>query len=262
MQDLKRRIDALTPALLRTAREAGEVILSIYRRDFAVSRKDDDSPVTEADLASEACILSGLAELTPNIPVISEEAFSKGGAPDAPSGAFWLVDPLDGTKEFVKRNGEFSVNMGLVANGAPVAGILYAPVQGLLYFTKGDGAFLQEQGGEARPIRTRPVPADGMDVLTSRTHRNPDVFDAFIKPFLVRAIQPLGSSLKMGMIAAGLADLYPRFGRTMEWDTAAGHAILNAAGGALLQPDGAPLIYGKPGFENPFFVAWGRRNSV
>ena len=257
--DLEQRIDKLLPSLCQTARKAGEAILDVYRQNFAVSNKIDDSPVTAADLAAEACILSSLAKLTPDIPAISEEDFYKGSIPDISSGVFWLVDPLDGTKEFVKKNGNFTVNMGLIAQGVPVAGVLYAPVGEMLYFANGSSAFMQRNNGPVHPILTRAVPAEGMDVLSSRTHRNPGRFDAFIKPFPVKQIRHYGSSLKMGMIAAGEADLYPRFGLTMEWDTAAGHAIVNAAGGAVLQPDGSPLIYGKPGFKNPPFVVWGRR---
>lgn len=256
--DLERRIDELLPSLRQTALKAGEAILDVYRQDFAVSSKMDDSPVTQADFAAEACILSSLAELTPDIPVVSEEDFYKGSVPDISSGIFWLVDPLDGTKEFVKKNGNFTVNMGLIFKGAPVAGVLYTPVEGTLYFANGARAFIQENDGPVRPIHTRAVPAEGMDVLSSRTHRNASRFDAFIAPFSVSRVRYFGSSLKMGMIAAGEADLYPRFGPTMEWDTAAGHAIVNAAGGAVLQPDGSPLIYGKPGFKNPPFVVWGR----
>lgn len=244
------------PALKSLVREAGKAILEVYGSDFAVSRKEDTSPVTEADLRAEAVILAGLRQIAPDIPVVSEEAMSAGARVDVSGGRFWLVDPLDGTKEFVKRNGEFTVNIGLVWDGAPRLGVLYAPVLDRLFAGVPNEASVEEKGAPPRKIVCRRQPESGLTVLSSRSHRNPELFETFIRPFPVAEIRNSGSSLKFALIAAGEADLYPRFGPTMEWDIAAGHAILAAAGGCLSQPDGSPLAYGKPGFTNPPFVAW------
>ena len=247
---------SLLPELRALARRAGVAILEVYHGDFDVSRKDDSSPVTEADLRSERVIVEGLRRLTPDIPVIAEEEASAGIAPQQ-HGSFWLVDPLDGTREFVKRNGQFTVNIGLIESGRPTAGILYAPVLDRLYAAAGGKATLEEHGAPARPIACRTPPADGLVVLASASHRDAEPFDKFLERFRVAEIRRSGSALKYGILAAGEADLYPRFGRTMEWDTAAGHAILDAAGGCLTLPDGSPLAYGKPGYANPSVVAWG-----
>ncbi len=250
-------LHAMLPALKSLARDAGRAILDVYRGDFAVTRKDDASPVTEADLRAEAIILAGLGKIAPDIPVVSEEAMSAGAEVDVSGGRFWLVDPLDGTKEFVKRNGEFTVNIGLIWEGRPRLGVLYAPVLDRLFAATPEGATLEENGEPPRRIACRRTPGRGLTVLSSRSHRDPAQFDSFVQPFHVAEIRHSGSSLKFALIAAGEADLYPRFGRTMEWDTAAAHAILDAAGGCLSLPDGRPLTYGKPGFANPSVVAWG-----
>jgi 3'(2'), 5'-bisphosphate nucleotidase len=249
--------EALLAPLRALARQAGEAILEIYASDFAVNAKDDRSPVTEADLRAERIILAGLRVLTPEIPTVSEEAAAEGERTDVSGGTFWLVDPLDGTKEFVKRNGEFTVNIGLVVDGVPVAGVLFAPVPNRLFAASPGAATVEDGGAPPRPIACRPPPRDGLIVLSSRSHKDPTAFDAFMRPFTVADTRHTGSSLKFALVAAGEADLYPRFGRTMEWDTAAGHAILNAAGGCLTLPDGTPLTYGKPDFGNPSVVAWG-----
>ncbi len=246
---------ALLPELRAIARRAGAAILDVYAHDFAVTAKDDKSPVTEADVRSERIILDGLAALTPDIPVIAEEETAAGRVPSHRE-RFWLVDPLDGTKEFVKRNGQFTVNIGLIENGRPALGVLYAPALDKLY-AAADGQATLEEGGGLRPIRCRrPSPA-GLVVLGSASHRDSGTFEQFVARFPVAEIRRSGSALKYGLLAEGDADLYPRFGRMMEWDTAAGHAILDAAGGCLTLPDGAPLAYGKPGFVNPPVVAWG-----
>ncbi len=242
--------------VIAAVRAAGEVILAIYRTDFDVRGKADASPVTNADERAEAVLLAALARLTPDIPVVSEEAASAGQVP-AIGNQFWLVDPLDGTREFVQRNGEFTVNVALIDQGRPVLGVVLAPALGRLFAgAHGLGAFVEE-GGARRPIRSRAVPAEGLTVVSSRSHGDAVALDAFLAGRQVAASVTAGSSLKLCLIAAGEADLYPRFGRTMEWDIAAGHAVLTAAGGEVHTLDGQLLGYGKPGLENPHFVASG-----
>lgn len=248
-EDLLPRVEAL-------ARAAGELILEVYGTAFAVQDKADSSPVTLADERAEALITPALQRLRPAWPVVAEEAAARGLAP-APADCFWLVDPLDGTREFVARNGEFTVNIALVRQGQPVLGVVYLPVPDRLYAgVVGQGAWLQADG-RRRPIAARLQPAAGAVVACSRSHGDVAALQAWLQGQPVAAWVPAGSSLKFGLIAAGEADLYPRLGRTMEWDTAAGHAVLAAAGGSVCDLDGRPLRYGKPGFENPFFVARG-----
>lgn len=252
----------ILPAVKVLAREAGKAILDVYESDFAVSRKEDASPVTEADIRAEAVILPGLRRIAPKIPVVSEEAVAAGAQVDVSGGRFWLVDPLDGTKEFVKRNGEFTVNIALVWDGQPRLGVLFAPVLDRLFAAIPGQAWVEERGALPRPIHCRVPPDAGLTVLSSRSHRDAEQFDEFIRPFSVAETRHSGSSLKFALIAAGEADLYPRFGPTMEWDIAAGHAILVAAGGCLRLPDGGPIAYGKPGLLNPPFVAWGTAQPI
>ena len=238
------------------ARRAGALILEVYATDFAVRGKDDASPVTEADERAEALIVPALRELAPGVPVVAEEAVAAGQVPEV-GDWFWLVDPLDGTKEFIGRNGEFTVNVALVHRGEPVLGVVYAPALGRLFAgARGQGARVEEAGG-ARPIRCRAVPEAGLTVVASRSHGDATALDAFLAGRKVAALANAGSSLKLCLVAAGEADLYPRLGRTMEWDIAAGHAVLAAAGGQVATLAGAPLRYGKPGFDNPHFVASG-----
>lgn len=246
-------IDALLPLV----REAGQRVLEVYATDFAVRGKADASPVTEADERAEAVILAGLAKLWPDIPVVAEESVAAGRVPRVGQ-RFWLVDPLDGTKEFVSRNGEFTVNVGLVEQGRPVLGVVLVPVLDRLYAgAEGQGAFVEEKGAR-RAIGCRDVPAEGLTVLGSRSHGDAKAMDAFLAGRKVAGFRAAGSSLKVCLVAAGEADLYPRFGRTMEWDLAASHAVLSAAGGRLQTLEKAELRYGKPGWENPHFVASGR----
>lgn len=246
----------LLDELSAIARIAGMEAMEIYATDFAVHDKDDKSPVTEADERVEAVILQRLAALTPDIPIISEEAAAAGHIPDVDS-HFWLVDPLDGTKEFIKRNGEFTINIALVEQGRPVLGVVYAPALDRLFRgAEGIGAFL-EQGGVCRPITCRAVPAAGLTVVGSRSHGDAEAMNNFLAGRTVVEQKSAGSSLKFCLVAAGEADLYPRLGRTMEWDTAAGHAVLLAAGGSVNTLDGSALQYGKPGLDNPHFVAAG-----
>jgi 3'(2'), 5'-bisphosphate nucleotidase len=238
------------------AREAGASAMQVYDSDFVVLDKADRSPVTEADLRAEAVILAGLAGLTPDTPVISEEQAAAGAAPAAAE-RFWLVDPLDGTREFVQRNGEFTVNIALIEAGAPTLGVVFAPALGRLFAgAQGLGAWTEDAAGRRR-IGCRAVPAAGLTVVASRSHGDAAALDRFLAAHKVAATASAGSSLKFCLVAAGEADLYPRLGRTMEWDTAAGHAVLSAAGGRVSTLDGAALRYGKPGLENPHFVASG-----
>ena len=255
--------------LTRIAIAAGDCIMDIYARDFSIAEKDDNSPVTEADDAAEAIILAGLAAAAPDIPTISEEAAAAGHVPDFDT-TFFLVDPLDGTREFIKRNGEFTVNIALIEHGQPVAGVVHAPAISKLYRgAAGEGAdeieiASQSRGGPdarlaaVRAIRTRAAPADGLVAIASRSHRDAKT-EEFLSHYNVRDIMVAGSSLKFCVVARGDADIYPRHGRTMEWDTAAGHAVLAAAGGTVTRLDGTPLTYGKSadGLANPFFVAKG-----
>ena len=270
----------LLPAVEALARQAGALVMAIYATDFAVQGKADESPVTLADQQAEALILAGLRALTPGVPIVAEEAVAAGDAPQvAEGGRFWLVDPLDGTREFVARNGEFTVNIALIEQGRPVLGVVLAPAVpgpglgilsaagaagalGCLYSgVVGQGAWAEDAAGR-RAITCRAVPAEGLSILASRSHGDAAALDAFLASHLagrrVAHIGTAGSSLKLCLLAAGQADLYPRLGRTMEWDIAAGHAVLAAAGGSVCRvADGLPLVYGKPGFENPHFVAAG-----
>jgi 3'(2'),5'-bisphosphate nucleotidase len=253
---------ALLSALAETCVEAGAAILAIYETDFAVTRKDDSSPVTEADAAGEAIILAALARLAPGIPVIAEEEVAAGRIPDT-DGQFFLVDPLDGTKEFIERRGDFTVNVALIEDHAPSLGVVYAPVDRKLYV--GDvetgtawAAMVDADGtiGAQQPVTIRKAPAGGIDAVASRSHNSPET-EAYLDQFEVASRVSRGSSLKICMVATGEADLYPRLAPTCEWDIAAGDAVLRAAGGTLQAPDGAPMPYGKPKFFNVGFVAAG-----
>ena len=243
----------LLPRITALAEEAGEAIMAVYATDFAHEVKPDASPVTEADLAAEAIIAAGLIKLTPDIPIVAEEAAAAGKTPDVGGGRFWLVDPLDGTREFLSRNGEFTVNIALVEDGRPVLGVVLAPALEKT-FTGVTGVGATSMGN---PIAVRPCPAAGVTIVASRRHGDPQAIDKLLRGHPVAGRKTAGSSLKFCLIAEGSADVYPRFGSTMEWDTAAGHAVLAAAGGRVTSAGGAELGYGKPGFENPPFVAWG-----
>ena len=246
---LMRQVEAIS-------REAGALILQVYAGNFEVRGKADASPVTEADERAERCIVPALQALDPAVPVVAEEAASRGDTP-ALGSRFWLVDPLDGTREFVSRNGEFTVNIALIEDGAPVLGVVYEPVADRLYAgAVGQGAWLQEKGVR-QLICCRQASADGLVLACSRSHGDEVAMLAWLGTRKVLRRVAVGSSLKFGLLAAGQADIYPRLGRTMEWDTAAGHAVLRAAGGEVRDLGGAPLRYGKRGFENPHFVAQG-----
>ncbi len=249
---------SLLPEITELAHKAGDAIMEIYATDFEHKLKEDRSPVTAADLAAEAVIEKGLAALAPDIPRVAEEAVSGGHLPDITGGRFWLVDPLDGTREFVDRNDEFTVNIALIEAGRPVLGVVYAPALALTFTgIPGDGAARTTAGNASAGIKVRPVPAGGLTIVASRRHGDPQAIDRLLGEHRVGDRKSAGSSLKFCLVAAGEADLYPRFGRTMEWDTAAGHAVLAAAGGRITVADGSELAYGKPNMENPHFVAWG-----
>jgi 3'(2'), 5'-bisphosphate nucleotidase len=250
-------LDRLLPEIVALADRAGAVILGHYLGEVAVRAKADASPVTAADEAAEAVILARLEELTPDIPAVAEETVASGHVPDLKDQPFWLVDPLDGTKEFLSRNGEFTVNIALIEGRDPVLGVVLAPARGQAWWgARGKGAMARDAGGGARAITARKIPAGGPVAIASRSHRDAET-QAFLDQAGVAECISAGSSLKFCLIAEGKADLYPRFGRTMEWDTAAGHAVLAAAGGRVTTRDGAPFRYRKPGFENPPFIARG-----
>ena len=247
----------LAHALRHLSIEAGRVILDIYASDFTVREKTDASPVSDADERAEEVILEGLARLASDLPVVAEEQAAAGVAPDVGLGRFFLVDPLDGTKEFISRNGEFTVNIALIEDGRPIVGVVHVPALGTIYSTEGDGTARRGTGSEPLvPISCRQPDQAGMTAIASRSHRD-GATDAFLEKLPIGEIVAAGSSLKFCRIAEGVADIYPRFGRTMEWDTAAGHAVLAHAGGHVTTVQGEPLGYGKPGFENPHFIARG-----
>jgi len=248
---------AMTATLTRLAREAGAAIMKVYAAaDLGTRAKADASPVTDADLAADAILCAGLAAAFPDIPVVTEEQAATHA--DGPERTHFLVDPLDGTKEFVERRGDFTVNIALIENGAPVAGVVYAPAQGRLFRTDPTGGAMEEgEDGVARLIAAVRADDAALRVVASKSHRDAAT-DAYIARYAVADFKSAGSSLKFCLVATGEADLYPRLGRTMEWDTAAGHAVLAAAGGAVVRfDDHAPLRYGKPGRDNPHFIAHG-----
>ncbi len=238
------------------AHRAGAAILAVRALGFETLRKADRSPVTAADHAAEAVIVAGLRAATPDIPVIAEEEMEAGISPDV-NHDYWLVDPLDGTREFAALRDEFTVNIGLVRHGVAVLGVVGVPAYDEIFAGCPGIAWKQTAAGRA-PIRARPIPEAGLHVLASRHYSGDHRLDAFLKGRKVEKVTNMGSALKMVRIAEGAGDLYPRFGRTMEWDTAAPQAILEAAGGTLTTMDGAPFRYGKLDWENPPFVCTGR----
>jgi 3'(2'), 5'-bisphosphate nucleotidase len=255
-------MSAALEALLETARRAalaaGEAIMRVHAAPFDVRQKDDKTPVTEADLAAERVILAILREAHPEIPIVSEELVDAEGLPPSTS-RFWVVDPLDGTREFIAGNGEFAVLIGLVEEGRPVLGVVHGPALGVTYAACGPGtATLRRNGDAPEAIRARSAPTDGLVVVHSRSHENSRRLGEYLEAYPVRERVKCGSALKFGVIAEGRADLYPRFGTTMEWDTAAGQAVLEAAGGRVETFAGERLAYGKPGLKNDGFIAWGR----
>jgi len=233
--------------------DAGALLMRYFNEGYEVSQKGDKSPVTNADIEANTLIVKALQALDPAIPAIAEEDEIQGVS--APR--FWLVDPLDGTRAFVAGEPEFTVNVGLIENGIPVLGVIYVPAQSLLYYgSVGEGAYRVKDGGAPEKISVRPKPEEGVVVVKSKSHPSPKT-EAFLSTLKVKEMVLGSSSVKFCQVAEASADIYPRFGRTMEWDTAAGHAILNAAGGRVVTSEGEPLTYGKPGFENPHFIAYG-----
>ncbi|MBK5925326.1 3'(2'),5'-bisphosphate nucleotidase [Rhodovulum sulfidophilum] len=244
----------------KTALLAGARIMEIYGApDFEVRAKADSSPVTEADEAADALITAELKQAFPDLLIVTEEQADTHAERAAD---FLIVDPLDGTKEFVKRRGDFTVNIAWVEAGVPVRGVVYAPARGRMFYTRADGSTVEETGdlaldtvGPVTPLSVTTPDNDALMVVASKSHRD-QATDDYIAKYAVRDMTSAGSSLKFCLVATGEADLYPRLGRTMEWDTAAGHAVLAGAGGTVVRfDDHSPLSYGKPGYENPFFIA-------
>ena len=240
------------------ARAAGVAILEVYRTDFTVARKSDDSPLTEADRAAHDVIVRSLAELDRDIPVLSEESAPEDHATRRNWSRYWLVDPLDGTKEFLKRNGEFTVNIALVEGHRAVLGVVYAPVLDRSYFGAVElGAWRDEAGGAPQAIAVQRTARSPLKVVGSRSHPAPELAD-YLAALGPHEITDMGSSLKICLVAEGAADLYPRFGPTSEWDTAAAQAILESAGGRMIDKAGRPLRYNsKDDLLNPHFLAFG-----
>lgn len=253
--------ESLIPVLRRLAIEAGETIMEIYGRDyFDVRTKSDESPVTIADEAADALISAGLRKMFPDLMLVTEE---QAASHKQTGNTFLIVDPLDGTKEFINRRGDFTVNIALVEAGVPTRGVVYAPARQRMFFTTADGQSVEEVGpfdascpGDTREISVSTPDNSALMVVASKSHRD-QATDDYIAKYKLRDMASAGSSLKFCLVATGEADLYPRVGRTMEWDTAAGHAVLAGAGGQVVRfDDHTPLLYGKEGFENPFFIAY------
>ncbi|WP_323761775.1 3'(2'),5'-bisphosphate nucleotidase CysQ [Maricaulis sp.] len=263
MSDLTDK-NAIALSFAELCSEAGVEIMRIYNTDFENRSKDDNSPVTDADEAAEAIILQGLQARFPGVPVLAEESFAAGFRPEIGT-AFILVDPVDGTKEFINKNGEFTVNIALIEDRRPTAGCVFAPARERIYVGGTEAwAGAHRAGDPVRldglaKIRTRSRPESGMTAVMSRSHADADTL-AFAESCGVSDRISAGSSLKFCLVAEGRADVYPRFGPTKEWDTGAGHAVLNAAGGAVTTPEGTPFLYAKEATEylNGAFVAWGR----
>lgn len=247
-----------------TVRACGQVIMDIYETDFDVETKADKSPVTAADEASEAVILKALSALAPDIPFVAEEHVAAHGFPEFEGDTFWLIDALDGTKEFINKRGAFTVNIGLIVNGTPCFGLVYAPARdelfrGVIWPATGERAAFVERGGIKEILSVRPVPAQGVTVVGSYSHQVKEPMDNFLSGHTVEDMIAIGSSLKFCLVAEGKADLYPRFGPTCEWDIAAGHAVLSAAGGSVKSFDGADMVYKKANenYLNGTFLAAG-----
>ena len=265
LPDFRSLASALLPAVI----SAGRVEMAYYESGVVVERKSDTSPVTAADREAEEILVAAIQKALPGVPVIAEESAAAGHLPETGS-LFFLVDPLDGTREFIKKNGDFTINIGLVQDGVPVFGLIYAPAMDQFFVTLGPDEAAESTLApqsmatsladlDLKPLAARRPPSDGLVALESRSHRSPET-SAFLANLPIASVRSAGSSLKFCLIARGEADLYPRIGPTCEWDTAAGHAILNAAGGKVVQVDGSPFVYGKSAakYLNPHFTAWGK----
>ncbi len=261
--------DAIAEIFAEIALEAAVAVMSVYSSDSNARRKPDKSPVCDADEYAEAIILERLAERLPSLPVLAEEASASGKKTVAGS-TFILVDPVDGTREFLSHNGEFTINIGLIVDGEPLAGVVYAPALARIWIAGATATSCHVAPGEPLPpperrraIHVRAAPSRGLTALASRSHSDPET-EAFLAQLPIAERRAAGSSLKFCAVAEGDADVYPRFGQTMEWDTAAGDAVLRAAGGIVLDGEHHPLQYGKAGlqFRNGPFVAWGDRNAI
>jgi 3'(2'), 5'-bisphosphate nucleotidase len=253
--------DLLTTVMRRLSLEAGDKIMEIYNGpDFEVKSKSADSPVTIADEAADEIISAGLRATFPDVALVTEE---QAASHSVTADTFLIVDPLDGTKEFINRRGDFTVNIAYVVDGVPVRGVVYAPAKGRMFFTDANGVSVEESGdfakdvvGKVTPIKVTTPDNDGLMVVASKSHRD-QATDDYINKYNVKDMKSAGSSLKFCLVATGEADIYPRVGRTMEWDTAAGHAVLTGAGGEVVRfDDHTPLRYGKEIFANPFFIAY------
>jgi 3'(2'), 5'-bisphosphate nucleotidase len=257
MSDVNKR-HGLLDSTLKIARAAGQEILTVYARDFSVERKADRSPLTEADMAAHHIIMAGLRALTPGVPILSEEEAAIPYAERRRWQSYWLVDPLDGTREFIKRNGEFTVNIALIEDHQAVMGVIYVPVSGVCYYAaRGAGAYREEPGAVSQTIRARSWQGGHITVAGSRSH-NDQRFDRFLAQFDDHTIISMGSSLKSCLVAEGRADIYVRLGPTSEWDTAAAQCIVEEAGGHLLDTNMQPLRYNtKDSLLNPFFIVCG-----
>ena len=244
--------------IILMAKKAGEAIMEIYEKDHAVEYKEDNSPLTAADRAAHNIIMQGLNEKYSNIPCISEEGIMPSYDERKDWQYFWLVDPLDGTKEFIDRRGDFTVNIALINGDGPVIGVIYVPAKGLFYYASKDGgAWKAEGSGEALRISVRKTAsADGLIVVGSRLHSSKEE-EEFVSKLTVKEKKSYGSSLKFCAVAEGTADVYPRFNPTMEWDTAAGQCIVEIAGGTVLDTSGRRLKYNKPSLKNETFIARG-----
>lgn len=257
-------LPALCNQVRRIAVEAGNLTLDHFDESGyqGADTKADGSPVTVADQLAEKLITDALKKITPEVIIVGEEAASEGYRPDLTNEEyFWLVDPLDGTKEFISGSGDYTVNIALIQNGVPVMGVVYAPVYGELYAASGEGTAIRwlEDSDKERSISVREAPNEGLTVVSSKSHGRGEKLDTFLSNYKIKKQVQRGSSLKICTVAAGKADMYPRFGLTCEWDTAAGHAVLLGAGGCLTDMAGKELVYGgaDPKFLNPEFVAYG-----
>ncbi|HEX2494246.1 MAG TPA: 3'(2'),5'-bisphosphate nucleotidase CysQ [Steroidobacter sp.] len=253
-------LTGLLPQVLSLADRAGDAILQVYAQQFEAMTKDDRSPLTVADLRAHDIILDGLHALTPGVPVLSEEASAIAFEERRRWDRYWLVDPLDGTKEFISRNGEFTVNIALIERHAPALGVVQLPVKRLAFSGVVQGGAFRHQGSQAQPIRVRTPAATPLRIVASRSHPD-NVLERYLPKLEPYEFVACGSSMKFCLVAEGSADFYPRFGPTSEWDTAAAQAVVEAAGGAVVQLNGAPLRYNaKPDVLNPHFLVYGDRS--